>query len=211
MVVADVGSRGDGLDAVGGRDPPHRDGVRQVERAIVDPRQDVAVEIDHDTRMNKTPASVRTKELELEPSGWGVELPAALSATNAATSCASFPVGLIYARDVANHASQTLEREFLEFAPDAVIGVDQHGEIRLVNSRTQAVLGYARDELIGQHVEMLVPEAGAWQPRQPPGPLLRGSPDPPHGSLPRTSTSGARTAASFRARSPCRRSRPTRG
>ena len=60
---------------------------------------------------------------------------------------------------MANHASQTLEREFLEFAPDAVIGVDQNGEIRLVNSRTQAVFGYARDELIGERMEMLVPEA----------------------------------------------------
>jgi PAS domain S-box-containing protein len=54
---------------------------------------------------------------------------------------------------------QTLEREFLEFAPDAVIGVDQKGEIKLANSRTQAVFGYKRDELIGQQVEMLVPNA----------------------------------------------------
>ncbi len=60
---------------------------------------------------------------------------------------------------MADHASQTLEREFLEFAPDAVIGVDQTGEIRLVNSRTQAVFGYAREELIGEPVEMLVPES----------------------------------------------------
>jgi PAS domain S-box-containing protein len=60
---------------------------------------------------------------------------------------------------VADHASQTLEREFLEFAPDAVIGVDQTGEIKLVNSRTQTVFGYARDELIGEHVEVLVPES----------------------------------------------------
>ncbi len=59
---------------------------------------------------------------------------------------------------MANHASKTLEREFLEFAPDAVIGVDEGGEIKLVNSRTQAVFGYSRDELIGEHVEMLVPE-----------------------------------------------------
>ncbi len=66
---------------------------------------------------------------------------------------------LIYARPVADHTSQTLEREFLEFAPDAVIGVDQTGEIKLVNSRTQAVFGYARDELIGERVEMLVPES----------------------------------------------------
>jgi PAS domain S-box-containing protein len=60
---------------------------------------------------------------------------------------------------VADHASQTLEREFLEFAPDAVIGVDEAGEIKLVNSRTQAVFGYARDELIGERIEMLVPES----------------------------------------------------
>jgi PAS domain S-box-containing protein len=66
---------------------------------------------------------------------------------------------LNYARAVADHTSQTLEREFLEFAPDAVIGVDQTGEIKLVNSRTQAVFGYTRDELIGERIEMLVPES----------------------------------------------------
>src|SRR3954470_5516763 len=54
--------------------------------------------------------------------------------------------------------SETLEREFLEFAPDAVVGVDESGEIRLANSRTQAVFGYSREELIGEPVEMLVPE-----------------------------------------------------
>jgi PAS domain S-box-containing protein len=54
--------------------------------------------------------------------------------------------------------TQTLERELLEFAPDAVVGVDEEGQIVLVNSRTQAVFGYARDELLGQSVEMLVPE-----------------------------------------------------
>ncbi len=58
---------------------------------------------------------------------------------------------------VPDRPSQTLERELLEFAPDAVVGVDQLGEIRLVNSRTEAVFGYSRDELVGQPVEMLVP------------------------------------------------------
>src|SRR5215470_2886468 len=53
--------------------------------------------------------------------------------------------------------SQTLERELLEFAPDAVVGVDGQGQIRLVNSRTETVFGYGRDELIGRPVEMLVP------------------------------------------------------
>jgi PAS domain S-box-containing protein len=60
---------------------------------------------------------------------------------------------------VPDRTSASLEREFLEFAPDAVIGVDQTGEIKLVNSRTQAVFGYARDELIGERVEVLVPES----------------------------------------------------
>ena len=60
---------------------------------------------------------------------------------------------------MADHTSETLEREFLEFAPDAVIGVDESGEIKLANSRTQAVFGYSRDELIGEPVEKLVPEA----------------------------------------------------
>jgi PAS domain S-box-containing protein len=59
---------------------------------------------------------------------------------------------------VPDHTSETLEREFLEFAPDAVIGVDESGEIKLANSRTQAVFGYSRDELIGESVEKLVPE-----------------------------------------------------
>ena len=55
--------------------------------------------------------------------------------------------------------SQTLELEYLEFAPDAVIGVDETGEIRLANSRTEAVFGYTREQLIGEPVELLVPES----------------------------------------------------
>src|SRR3954467_2590317 len=63
------------------------------------------------------------------------------------------------ASGMADHTSQALEREFLEFAPDAVIGVDEAGESQGANSRTQEVFGYPREELIGRPVEMLVPEA----------------------------------------------------
>jgi PAS domain S-box-containing protein len=55
-------------------------------------------------------------------------------------------------------STQTMERELLEFSPDAVIGVDSDGVIVLVNSRTRDVFDYERDELIGQRVELLVPE-----------------------------------------------------
>lgn len=47
----------------------------------------------------------------------------------------------------------------LEAAPDAIVIVDQRGHIRIVNGQTEALFGYRRDELIGQAVELLVPES----------------------------------------------------
>ena len=49
--------------------------------------------------------------------------------------------------------------DLLEAAPDAIVGVDAHGDIVLVNSQTERLFGYARADLLGQQVEMLVPEA----------------------------------------------------
>ena len=50
-----------------------------------------------------------------------------------------------------------LERLF-ETAPDAVVVVDGNGTIRKVNQQTEVLFGYMREELIGQRVEILVPE-----------------------------------------------------
>src|SRR6266851_10413247 len=47
----------------------------------------------------------------------------------------------------------------LEAAPDAMVCVDADGRIALVNAQTERVFGYGRDELVGQPVEMLVPDA----------------------------------------------------
>ena len=49
-------------------------------------------------------------------------------------------------------------RGLLESAPDAILLVDDVGRIALVNSQTERVFGYTRQELLGQPVEMLVPE-----------------------------------------------------
>lgn len=49
-------------------------------------------------------------------------------------------------------------RNLLETAPDAMIIIDKAGKITLVNRQTEQVFGYQRDELIGQPVEILVPE-----------------------------------------------------
>lgn len=47
----------------------------------------------------------------------------------------------------------------LEAAPIALVGVDQAGVIVFVNRQTELLFGYDRDTLIGQPVEMLVPES----------------------------------------------------
>src|SRR5690242_19998109 len=48
-------------------------------------------------------------------------------------------------------------RGFLEAAPDAIIIVDRDGRIILVNSQTETLFGYTREELLGKTVEHLVP------------------------------------------------------
>jgi len=46
--------------------------------------------------------------------------------------------------------------------PDALVGMDQEGVIRFVNRQTESLFGYDRAQLIGQHIETLVPES-LWQ------------------------------------------------
>jgi PAS domain S-box-containing protein len=46
----------------------------------------------------------------------------------------------------------------LEAVPDALVVADASGRIVLVNARTELLFGYRRDELVGQSIEILVPE-----------------------------------------------------
>jgi PAS domain S-box-containing protein len=48
-------------------------------------------------------------------------------------------------------------RQLLESAPDAIVIIDQRGEIVLINAQTEALFGYSRQQLLGQPVEMLIP------------------------------------------------------
>jgi PAS domain S-box-containing protein len=49
-------------------------------------------------------------------------------------------------------------RALLEFAPDAMIIVDSTGAMVLVNAQAERLFGYARSELLGQTIDVLVPE-----------------------------------------------------
>ncbi len=48
----------------------------------------------------------------------------------------------------------------VRFAPHAMVMANQHGEIVLVNDRTEALFGYGCQELIGQSFELLIPKSG---------------------------------------------------
>ncbi|WP_107089468.1 PAS domain S-box protein [Streptomyces sp. WM6368] len=71
------------------------------------------------------------------------------------------PEGLLISaavRDVSERrAAEERFRALLEAAPDAMVIVDESGIIQLVNAQTEALFAYAREDLLGRPVEVLVP------------------------------------------------------
>jgi PAS domain S-box-containing protein len=77
-------------------------------------------------------------------------------ATDLAASAASVPVSRW-----PTHRWQDVADRFealVHLAPDATVVVDASGRIRLVNRQTEELFGYSADELLGQSVELLVPD-----------------------------------------------------
>ena len=55
------------------------------------------------------------------------------------------------------HGTSTLYRALLEAAPDAMVIVNQTGEIILLNLQAEKQFGYHRNELVGQKVTRIIP------------------------------------------------------
>ncbi|MGH9276989.1 MAG: ATP-binding response regulator [Acidimicrobiales bacterium] len=56
------------------------------------------------------------------------------------------------------HRSEDRFRKLLELAPAAIIAVDTEGRVTLANALAENAFGYTRAEMVGQPIEMLVPD-----------------------------------------------------
>ncbi len=55
-------------------------------------------------------------------------------------------------------AQHSLFEKLFQASPDAIVVTDADGRITSINSQVERLFGYVRQELIGQDVEILVPE-----------------------------------------------------
>lgn len=63
-------------------------------------------------------------------------------------------------RDIsADDTSEAYFRNVLESAPDAMVIIDHLGKIAVVNAQAEEMFGYTRKQMLGQEIEMLLPDA----------------------------------------------------
>ena len=86
----------------------------------------------------------------------GSEFPAEISLSAIETEKGRLATAAI--RDItARRQAEAKFQQLLEAAPDAVVIMDDHGRIALVNAQTERLFGYHRGELLGEPIETLMP------------------------------------------------------
>lgn len=65
-----------------------------------------------------------------------------------------------FVRDISQEReAREVVEQTLEQALDAVVSIDEHNNVTFFNAAAEALWGYSREEVIGQNVKMLVPQA----------------------------------------------------
>jgi PAS domain S-box-containing protein len=75
-----------------------------------------------------------------------------------ATGLATHLIGIVHDITERKRREEKRAEDLLEAAPDAMVVVDQTGRIVLVNAQTERLFGYLREEILGQPVEVLIPQ-----------------------------------------------------
>jgi PAS domain S-box-containing protein len=75
-----------------------------------------------------------------------------------ASGVATHLIGIVHDITERKRLEERRAEDLLEAAPDAMVVVDQAGRIVLINAQTERLFGYQREEILGQHVDVLLPQ-----------------------------------------------------